>query len=208
MYVNDSFRASLDDAKALLIERGFGTLVAHDGTTFHASHLPFLYLPDGWPLGRIAFHVAKANPLHAIFAARPAALLICQGPDAYISPDWYVNEDQVPTWNYVTVHVAGTVRALDPIRTRDHVDALSAHFEARLAPKKPWATEKMTPRRLDAMMKAIVPLEMTVERIDPSRKLGQQKDLKDREGAIAGLRSQPTESARRIAYLMEHALRR
>jgi transcriptional regulator len=66
----------------------------------------------------------------------------------------------------------------------------------------------MTPRRLDAMMKAIVPLEMTVERIEPSWKLGQQKENKDREGAIAGLRSQPTDSARQIADLMERALRR
>jgi len=207
VYVNNAFRATLDDAKALLLDRGFGTLIAHDGWTLHASHLPFLYSPDDGPLGRLTFHVAKPNPLHRIFAIHSDALLICQGPDAYISPDWYANEDQVPTWNYVTVHVSGTVRVLDASQTRAHVDALSAKFEARLAPKKPWTTAKMTPRRLEAMLQAIVPLEMTIERIEPSWKLGQQKDQGDRKGAIAGLRAQPSESARRIADLMERALR-
>lgn len=208
MYVNSAFRASLEDAKALLLERGFGIVIGHDGATMHASHLPFLYHESEGVLGTIAFHVAKPNPLHGIFAAHPEALLICQGPDAYISPDWYVSADQVPTWNYVTVHVAGAVRILDASHTRAHLHALSAKFETRLAPKKPWTIDKMTPQRLEAMIEAIVPLEMTVERIEPSWKLGQQKQPGDREGAIAGLRAQPSESARLVADLMERALRR
>lgn len=207
MYVQRAFQTSIEDAEALLVERGFGTIIGHDGARLHASHIPFLYTADGARLGRVAFHLAKPNPLHGVFAAHPAALLICQGPDSYISPDWYVSEDQVPTWNYVTVHATGTVRLLDSSQTRAHLDALSAHFEARLAPKRPWTTDKMTPRRLEAMMQAIVPLEMAIERIEPSWKLGQQKDDKDRESAIAGLRARPDESALRIAELMERALR-
>ena len=207
MYVHNAFKGSLDDAKALLVERGFGTLIAHDGTALHASHLPFLYHPEEDTLGKIAFHVAKPNPLHGIFATNPTALLICQGPDAYISPDWYVSEDQVPTWNYVTVHVGGSVRVLPAAQNRAHLDALSTHFEGKLAAKKPWTTAKMTPRRLDAMLNGIVSLEMVIERIEPSWKLGQQKSNDDRRGAIAGLRRSPSESSLAIAELMERALR-
>jgi transcriptional regulator len=207
MFVQNAFKVSLDDGQALLVARGFGTLVAHDGERLHASHLPFLYHRDGNGLGKIAFHVAKPNPLHGIFATHPTALLVCQGADAYISPDWYASEDQVPTWNYVTVHVSGSVRALPAAQSRAHLDALSAHFEARLAPKKPWTTDKMTPKRLDVMLNGIVPLEMTVERIEPSWKLGQQKSEADRRGAIAALRERPNESAQAIAALMEQALR-
>jgi transcriptional regulator len=207
MYVNTAFRGTPDDAKALLHERGFGMLIGHDGKALHASHIPFLYHEDAGTSGRIAFHLAKPNPLHGIFAEHPAALLICQGFDAYISPDWYQSDDQVPTWNYVTVHVAGTVRVIDQANTRTHLDALSAHFESRLAPKKPWTTNKMTPRKLDAMLKGIVALEMDVAQITPSWKLGQQKDDKDREGAIAGLRARGDHASRAIAELMERALR-
>jgi transcriptional regulator len=207
MYVNTAFRGTLDDAKALLLARGFGILVAHDGATVHASHIPFLYHEDGASLGRIAFHVAKPNPLHRIFASHPAALLICQGPDAYVSPDWYKSDDQVPTWNYITVHVAGTVRIIDQTHTRAHLDALSAHFESRLAPKKPWTMDKMTPRKIEAMLKGIVALEMDIAEITPSWKLGQQKDDRDREGAIAGLQARSDEASRAIAELMERALR-
>ena len=207
MYVNNAFRASLDEAKALLVERGFGTVIAHDGARLHASHVPFLYHEAEGSSGRIAFHVAKPNPLHGIFAAHPAALLICQGPDAYISPDWYASADQVPTWNYVTVHVTGVVRVIDQAHNRAHLDALSTHFESRLAPKKIWKTDKMTPHKLEAMLKGIVALEMDVAEITPSWKLGQQKDDQDREGAIDGLRARRDEASHRIADLMERALR-
>ena len=111
MYVQTAFRGAPADAKALLHERGFGTIIGHDGTSPHASHVPFLYHEDEGRLGRIAFHVAKPNPLHGVFAMHPAALLICQGADAYISPDWYKSDDQVPTWNYI---MAGAMMALIP----------------------------------------------------------------------------------------------
>jgi transcriptional regulator len=81
------------------------------------------------------------------------------------------------------------VRVLDRSRTHAHVEALSAHFEARLAPKKPWTTDKMEPHRLSAMLDAIVALEMTVEGLEASWKLGQNKAPADRAGAIAALRA-------------------
>ena len=113
----------------------------------------------------------------------------------------------MPTWNYVTVHVTGTVRRIDQANTRAHLDALSAHFETRLAPKEPWKTDKMTPHKLEAMLKGIVALEMDIAAMTPSWKLGQQKDDTDREGAIAGLRARGDESSQAIAELMERALR-
>jgi transcriptional regulator len=107
----------------------------------------------------------------------------------------------------VTVHATGIVRVLDRSRTRAHVEALSAHFEAKLAPKKPWTTDKMAPHRLVAMLEAIVALEMTVERIEASWKLGQNKTQADRAAAIAGLRARAGEPApHRLAALMERKL--
>ena len=128
------------------------------------------------------------------------------GPDAYISPDWYVSSNQVPTWNYVAVHVTGTAAPMDASRLRDHVDRLSALFERRL-PKPPWTSAKMDPARLAAMLKAIVGMTITVEALEGQWKLGQRKGLGDHEGAVAGLRSRGQPAAAQVADLMDAARR-
>jgi transcriptional regulator len=101
MYVAPVFKA--EDAKAwdFVARRGFGTLIAVDEGRPVASHLPFLV--ERTETGaRLAMHVARVNPLHGIVTRAPQVLLTVMGPDAYVSPDWYVQKDQVPTWNYVS----------------------------------------------------------------------------------------------------------
>ena len=80
------------------------------------------------------------------------------GADAYVSADWYVSPDQVPTWLYQAVHLTGTVRTLSQDELGPHLDALSAKFEGWLAPKPPWLVSKVTAGRLEALKKAIVGL--------------------------------------------------
>lgn len=181
MYVPPAFRVVPEAARAFLEARGFGLLTAVDGLRPVSSPAPFVLEGD-----TLALHVARANPLHEIVARSPSVTLICMGPDAYVTPDWYVSPDQVPTWNYVAVEVAGVARPMDPSRLRDHVDRLSEAFEARL-PKKPWTSDKMDPRRLSAMLAAIVGIEIAIESVSGAWKLGQHKKPEDRAGVAAGL---------------------
>jgi len=175
MYTPPPFKpdraASLGFAEA----RGFGIACAWDGGKPIASALPFYlsYAADGTP--RALFHVARHNPLVKLARGGPW-LLAVTGADAYVSPDWYVSPDQVPTWLYQAVHLTGPVRALTGEELAVQIDTLSAKFEDRLLPKKPgtssnWTSGKMTAARLDAMKKAIVGLEMTVEEVEGSFKL-------------------------------------
>jgi len=106
------------------------------------------------------------------------------GPDGYVSPDWYESPNQVPTWNYVSVHLTGSARILPAEASLGHVDALSAEFEARLAPKRPWTTAKMTPVQRDRMLAAITPVEVTVEAIEAQWKLNQNKTAADRANVV------------------------
>jgi transcriptional regulator len=154
MYVHPAFKPRPGAIEALLEARGFGTLVALDGETPIAVHVPFLFTrtPDG---GVIELHIARANPIHEAIRARPRVLLTCLGADAYISPDWYASENQVPTWNYVAAHATGLARIMDRDEFLGHVDRLSARFEERLA-KAPWTSAKMDPHRRAAMLNAIV----------------------------------------------------
>lgn len=178
MYVHPAFKTDDDSAWKFVEARGFGAVVAIDAGKPVAAHVPLMTL-GGAAGGRVQFHVARVNPLHEIIARAPEVMVTVWGPDAYISPDWYVSADQVPTWNYVSVHLSGAARRLEPDAALEHVEALSQRFEAWLAPKKPWSTSKMPAKKLEAMLKAIVPIEISIDKIEASWKLGQHKTTAD-----------------------------
>src|SRR5260370_16000892 len=175
--------------------RGFGRVWAWDGAKPIASSLPFYlsFADDGTP--RAAFHVARNNPLIKCADGKTSWLMAVNGADAYVSPDWYISPDQVPTWLYQAVHLTGTVRALSDSELGPHLDVLSAKFEGRLAPKSPWTSSKMTAGRLDAMKKAIVGLVMNVEEVEGSFKLNQHKSDADHAGIASALMRQQDDAA-------------
>ena len=135
MYTPTMFKPDRAASLAFAETRGFGTVCAWDGHKPIASLLPF-YLTsanDGTPLA--AFHLARHNPLVNLADGTTSWLLAVSGADAYVSPDWYVSPDQVPTWLYEAVHLTGTVRKLSDDELAVQVDTLSAKFENRLGPR-------------------------------------------------------------------------
>ena len=202
MYVPPAFRAVRADAIAFLKERAFGLLVIGDGAAPTGVHVPFLTIEGNDGTVSLELHVARANPIHALIGAGCPALLVCHGPDAYISPDWYGIDDQVPTWAYRAVHVRGEARVLPDDQTLGVVDRLSAHFEVRLAPKKPWTSDKMPEAKLAAMTKAIVAIRVDVESIEGADKLNQHKGETALRGAASGLSERPDAGSREIGVLM------
>ena len=135
----------------------------------------------------MAFHVARHNPLVKLADGATSWLMAVNGADAYVSPDWYVSPDQVPTWLYQAVHLTGPVRMMSDDELAAQIETLSAKFEERLLPKQPWTSSKMTAGRLDAMKKAIVGLVMTVEEVEGSFKLNQHKSEADYAAIAAAL---------------------
>lgn len=206
MYVNPAFKTEDETAWHYVRQRGFGSVVAIDGGSPVASQVPLLVMGDAHGR-RLEFHLARANPLHGIIAQAPRVLVIVSGPDAYISPDWYTSADQVPTWNYLAAHISGRARPMAPERAHAHVEAMSLFFEERLRPKKPWSTAKMTEARRQAMLRAIVPIEIEVEAIEASTKLSQNKSISDRMEAarMLGWRGGWNETA--LAEAMRGAIR-
>lgn len=184
MHPNPAFRQEPHErALEFAAARGFGALTSAGPEGVLAAHVPFVM-----GNGLLAAHLVRSNPLARHLRSGPAeALMIVSGPDAYISPDWYGEPDRVPTWNYVAVHLRGKLNLIDDARLRPHLDRLSGNFEARLAPKPAWKTDKMTPDLLAKMMRQIVPVEMTIESIDSTFKLGQNRGASLRLGAAAAL---------------------
>ena len=205
MYTPPPFRPDRSASLAFAQARGFGMACAWDGAKPVASPLPFYldYADDGTP--RAAFHVARHNPLVGLADGTASWLLAVNGADAYVSPDWYVSPDQVPTWLYQSVHLTGTVRKLSDDELAVQIDTLSAKFEHWLLPKPPWTASKMTAGRLDAMKKAIVGLVMTVEAIEGSFKLNQHKSEADFAAIGDALASQGDPGSQQVACLMREA---
>jgi transcriptional regulator len=202
MYTPPLFKPDRAACLSFAQARGFATICAWDGNKPIASSVPFILTAadDGTALA--AFHVARGNPLVNLADGTTSWLLAVNGADAYVSADWYVSPDQVPTWLYQVVHLTGTVRKLSDDELAVQIDALSAKFENWLAPKPPWTSAKVTAGRLEALKKAIVGLVMTVEEIEGSFKLNQTKSEVDYAAVAHALAAQADTSAQQIAGLM------
>jgi transcriptional regulator len=145
--------------------------------------------------------VARNNPLAELAARGECWLIAVTSADAYVSPDWYVTPEQVPTWLYETVHLTGPVKIASAPRKRDHIDDLTAQFESP-ADGPAWTPEKLTSGRREAMMNAIVAVEMDIEAVEGSAKLNQNKSDADFRAVAMRLRSQDDAMARQIANRM------
>ncbi|MGB0905247.1 MAG: FMN-binding negative transcriptional regulator, partial [Mangrovicoccus sp.] len=168
MHPNPIFRTK-DHDKSLRFaaSRGFGTLTVNGENGPLAAHVPFVLEPEG---RRVAFHLLRSNP---VARATGPALLAITGPDAYISPDWYDQPEQVPTWNYVAVHLRGPLQILPDAELEPHLRALSTTFEQRLLPKPIWDLDKVSPENREKMKRMLVPAALEITQVDATWKLGQ-----------------------------------
>jgi transcriptional regulator len=189
---------------AVLIEHikrhDFGLLVSTGAAGLVASHIPFLVERHADKL-LLHGHLARPNPQVQELARGGEVLAIFSGPHAYISPSWYASGPSVPTWNYVDVHVYGTVSLVeDADWLRRFLRRLSERHEARNP--VPWRMEDLPERYLESMLKGIIGIEIAVTRLEGKYKLSQNRPAADRPGVIAALECQSDANALAVARLM------
>lgn len=200
MHPNPIFH-SRDHAKdiAFVRQRAFGMLAVNADPVPLVSHVPVVLSEDG---SEVLLHLVRSNPIvRGLKDPKPARIAVT-GPDGYVSPDWYGIADQVPTWNYVAVHLTGVLEILPQDRLREVLDLQSAFFEARLLPKPAWTADKMTPDALERLMRMIVPCRMTVSEIAATWKLGQNKPEAVRHAAADALAAGIGSDLAQLAALM------
>ncbi|MCG7520542.1 FMN-binding negative transcriptional regulator [Ruegeria sp. Ofav3-42] len=173
MHPNPAFRVE-ETARHISFarDRAFGVLAVSTESAPLISHVPFLLSEDG---ALAELHLVRSNPIVRAITGSKQARIAIVGPDGYVSPDWYGVEDQVPTWNYVAVHLTGQLEQRPQEEMLDLLDRQSAFYEARLLPKPPWVTSKMSPDALERMMRMIVPLCLRIDDIQGTWKLNQNK---------------------------------
>jgi transcriptional regulator len=157
-----------------------------------ASHLPFLVAADH---ERLLCHLARQNPQWQQLEGQ-RVLITFQGAHDYISPSWYQNPG-VPTWNYQAVHVYGRCRVFEDAETlAEVVEALSQRYESGF--ETPWQ-----PQYRDAMLKAIIGVEITIDEVQCKYKLSQNRPAADHQDVVDRLEQIGSKS---LASAMRKAL--
>ena len=195
MYIPSSFAEhDLPTLLAFLEAHPFAALVTASGPPgLFATHLPLVLDRTAGPMGTLFGHFARANPHFGHIAGGPTeALVIFTGPDAYISPEWYRTKQEtgrvVPTWNYVAVHAYGALRLRDdPQFLRQHLEALVSRHESDRV--RPWHVSDAPADFIAQQMKAIVGIELAIERLEGKWKMSQNRSAADIDGVIDALGS-------------------
>jgi transcriptional regulator len=194
MYVPAHFKPDDVEVLALLGSGRAANLITATAGGLMATMLPLAY--DGpearadlgrW--GALVGHVARNNP-HWRTPAIGDAMVILAGPDAYISPAWYATKREhgrvVPTWNYITAHAYGRlVIHDDPGWVEANVRRLTGLHEGTRA--EPWSVDDAPEAYLAGQLKAIVGVEVIIDRVEGKWKLSQNRSAADMAGAIEGL---------------------
>ncbi len=202
MYIPAAFAVADQATLFDFIERhGFATLVSVvEGTPF-ATHLPMLLDRDR---NLLLGHVARANPHWRAFDGAREALVIFQGPHAYVSPSWYATAPAVPTWNYAAVHVYGVPRVLDGEAQLEQIlTRLVDRYEG--SAETAWRYDLPDEYRRK-LLHGIVGFEVPIARIEGKFKFGQNRSAEDRRGMLEHLREGDAESQALAAMISAHLL--
>lgn len=191
MYQPSHFEETRHDVLVQLMRQYPLALLIHSGTDgLAADPVPLIHDPDGGPHGCLRGHVARANPLWQRTLAEPDVLVVFQGPQAYVSPNWYPAKAEhgkvVPTWNYCLVQARGKIRIVeDADWLLRLVSRLTERHESTM--QRPWAVSDAPPGYIAQMLGAIVGLELPIDQLVGKWKVSQNRSAADRAGVADGL---------------------
>ena len=193
------------EMQAHIDQHPLGAWVCTGAGELIANHIPFVLEREGGQLGRLTGHVSRANPVWRQLADGAPSVVMFMGPQAYITPAWYPGKQAhgkvVPTWNYVTVHAHGVMRAVeDPEWMLSMLHRLTNAQESTWS--KPWKVSDPPADYVRQKLRGIVGIELTIERLEGRMKVSQDEDLADRHGTAEGLMQETDSQAQAIAALL------
>ncbi|WP_129641752.1 FMN-binding negative transcriptional regulator [Peristeroidobacter agariperforans] len=190
----------------LVREHPLGMLVTHTASGLEANHLPFLLDEERGVSGFLLAHVARANPVWQEVTDGAEVLVVFRGTQGYISPNWYPSKQEthrhVPTWNYEVVHAHGRIHVRDDEKfVRGVVARLTRAHEA--SEPQPWKMSDAPEDYISENLRQIVGIEVELTRVEGKRKLSQNRDTRDFEGAVSALEERGRQD---LALAMKQAL--
>jgi transcriptional regulator len=199
MYTPDRYKnTDRKELSAFIRKNPFGILIIYDGEKPVATHIPMMLEEENNKFALIG-HISKENEQGKLFYEAPQAMAIFHGPHSYISSSWY-NHDNVSTWNYIAVHVYGKISVMTELELYEHLIQLTNTMEAHS--EKPKYFENISPKVIRENVTGVTGFMMTVETMQSSFKLSQNRDNVNHKNIISELEKRGDAPSKAIAEEM------
>ncbi len=205
MFIPSKFRqGNIEELISIMQKYSFAALVTQSETGIEATHLPMIVSSEPDKL-YLKAHIARANPIWESVANGSNVLVIFNGPNCYISPNHYPTKKEagkaVPTWNYVVVHVEGSISFIHNSEwIYDAIDTLTTTHEAEL--KEPWSISDAPDEYIQKILPAIVGIEIEITSMIGQWKLSQNQPVVNQRGVVEGLSKSLDSSAVEVACMV------
>jgi transcriptional regulator len=200
MYVNPINRWEDEPEIISFIQKnGFATLISQGNGRPLATHLPFVLDQNESGKAIISGHIAKANSQWKAIPEQGEVLVMFQGPHAYISSSWY-NHENVPTWNYLAVHVYGKIKIIEGEELLNHLKKLTDTYESGRPNRV--SVEGMSLEYLESQVRALVGFEIQITEVQASAKLSQNRDQTNLQNIITELSKSDVDLDQKVAEEM------
>ena len=185
------------EVKDFIGQNSFGILVSHAEGKSIATHIPLELSDDST---KLVGHISRANKQWKSFQSDTEVLAIFSGPHAYISSSWYDHEN-VPTWNYIAVHVYGKIKIIDGEQLHQSLKHMVDKYEKHSS--NPVSVEQMSPDYVKHAMQGIVGFEITITNIEATYKLSQNRNEKSYQNIIQELEKNKDQHSTQVAHAMK-----
>ncbi|RTQ92625.1 FMN-binding negative transcriptional regulator [Lysinibacillus telephonicus] len=200
MYIPKYFKVTdFNEITEFVSENSFGTIVTTNNGKPIATHIPLEFSKEGEDYF-ITGHMAYGNPQWRTFDTCEEALVIYQGPHAYISSSWYEHEN-VSTWNYQAVHVYGKATRMEADKLKQDLSKLQEKYEKHRKNAILW--ENLSPEFLENQLKGVVGFKIKVREIQAAYKLSQNRNEEDYLNIIDELQKEENINSKRMAEIMK-----
>lgn len=202
MYIPKYFKnENLTVVKDFINANGFAILISQvDGRPW-VTHIPLMLDKNIKGKDILIGHISKANKQWKEFDNNEEVLAVFSGPHAYISSSWYDHEN-VPTWNYLAVHVYGKIHIIEADILKKQLSKLVDKYESGM--DEPVSVDRMSKEFVEKEMRGIVGFEIEITDIQAALKLSQNKDDKNYESIINGLDRKGDMNSLEIARIMKN----
>lgn len=202
MYIPQHYKnENITEVKEFIEQNSFGILVNQVNGKPWATHIPLELDIDSEGNDVLVGHIAKANPQWKYFEKNSEVLCIFNGPHSYISSSWY-KEEEVPTWNYIAVHIYGTLQILDEAAVLASLHKLVDKYEKNS--KEPISLHDMSPKTM-RQIKGVVGFQIKIEDIQATKKMSQGREH-DHPKIISELEGLQNQGSVAVAQCMKDAL--
>ncbi len=202
MYIPDQFNDStIEEAAAFIKENSFGILINTTGGKLWATHIPMELYKNDEGKDVLMGHIARANNQWKGFNENDEVLAVFRGPHAYISPSWYTKKN-VPTWNYVAVHVYGRIKIIEGTELYQALKRLIDTYET--ITKTHLTIEDIPEKIVKKDLRGIIGFEITIEEVKAAFKLSQNKDDESYKNIIDNLEASDDQEIKKVADYMKN----